>query len=209
MANALEMKDVCKSLGGRSIVKDFDLSLGFGQVVCLFGPSGIGKSTILELAAGLLKPDSGEISAQRLGMAYTFQDDALVPWLNARQNLELVLETAMEPRRASRRAMHWLDCLGLADSAHKKPAELSGGMRRRLGIARGLSVGPRLLLMDEPFAFLDRQWQETLAGLIGNLAEEKGAAVLLVSHQMRPLEYLGCPVLDLTPAAGNAEPTPP
>ena len=206
MANALEMKGVCKSLGGRSIVKDFDLTLGFSQVICLFGPSGIGKSTILEMAAGLLKPDSGQISAQRRGMAYTFQDDALVPWLSAKQNLELVLEAGMAAKAAAQRAEHWLKRMGLADSAHKKPSELSGGMRRRLGIARSFAVQPHLLLMDEPFAFLDRQWQKSLAELIGNLAEEQGAAVLLVSHQIKPLEYLGCPVLDLTATANSDQP---
>lgn len=203
MANALEMNGVNKRLGGRTIVKDFNLCLSFGQTICLFGPSGIGKSTILEMAAGLLKPDSGQISAQRRGMAYIFQDDALVPWLSARQNLELVLKAKMAPRLASERSEHWLQQMGLADSAHKKPSELSGGMRRRLGIARSFAVQPRLLLMDEPFAFLDQQWQKSLAELIGNLAGEKGAAVLLVSHQIKPLEYLGCPVLDLTAAANN------
>lgn len=201
MANVLEMTGVCKSLGGRPVVRDFGLCLAPGQIVCLFGPSGIGKSTILELAAGLLKPDKGRILAQRDGMAYAFQDDALVPWLSARQNLELILEPGLGRENAPQRAQHWLSRLGLAESSHKKPSELSGGMRRRLGMARAFCVWPRLLLMDEPFAFLDIQWQKYLAEEIRYVAEKKGSAVLLVSHQMKPLEYLDCPVLDLTASA--------
>ena len=202
MACALEMNQVCKSRGGRLLVDDFCLSLEFGQVLCLLGPSGVGKTTILEMAAGLLNPDAGSIRGQRQGLAYTFQDDALVPWLSAQANLELVLGARLAWPQACQRARQWLERLGLGPAAGKKPSELSGGMRRRLGIARSLAVEPRLLLMDEPFAFLDQAWQEELAGFIQQAAGAQGAAVLLVSHQRQPLRLLGCPVRELKANGG-------
>ena len=194
MEYALEMLKVAKSLGQRPIVEDFTLRLAGGQVWCLWGPSGVGKSTILEMAAGLLPPDQGVIRAQRQSLGYAFQDDALVPWLGAQANLELVLGARLGRQDAADRARYWLDQLGILSAAKLKPSQMSGGMRRRLNIARAFSLRPRLLLLDEPFAFLDQAWQQTMALFIARAAQEDQAAVLLVSHQAEPLSHLDCTI---------------
>jgi ABC-type multidrug transport system ATPase subunit len=185
----LELHEIQKDLGGREIVGNLSLQVNAGQVVCLTGPSGVGKTTVLEIAAGLLEPDGGRRSVATTRLGYAFQDDALIPWRSAAQNLAFVIGDHRNGH--AEKIDLWLDRLGLAQAAHQLPGQISGGMRRRLNLARALCVEPKLLILDEPFAFLDGPWLERIARMLAQVTDQ-GTAVLLASHQMEPLAGLDC-----------------
>ena len=185
----LELTNIGVKRGGRKIVSGLSFSLAPGQMLCLNGPSGIGKTTVLEIAAGLLKPDQGQRRFWDGRLAYAFQDDALIPWRTVSQNLEFVLDTRKDAAGTKWHIAKWLRRLGLDNEARKYPAEISGGMQRRLNLARAFSLEPDLLILDEPFAFLDERWLQQITLYLSE-AMARGAAVLLASHQMEPLAGL-------------------
>lgn len=187
---------VAATLGGRRILDGVSLTVQPGRIVCLFGPSGCGKTTVLNVAAGLVHPDGGRVEVQAARMGYGFQDDRLVPWLDVRENLCLGLAGHYEPEDAEERADLWLERLGLADAVSKRPGELSGGMRRRANLARALAVEPDVLLLDEPFAFLDGAMIEVVQRYVAELRER--ATILIVSHVREHVEKLGAEIVPVT-----------
>lgn len=187
------LERVSATLGGRRILDEVSLTVEPGQIVCLFGPSGCGKTTVLNVAAGLVRPDAGRVSVTCERLAYAFQDDRLVPWLSVRENLQLGLAGHFAPEEAAERADLWLERLGLADAAAKRPGALSGGMRRRLNLARALAVDPDVLLLDEPFAFLDGAMIEVAQGYVAEL--RKRATILIVSHVREHVANLGAEIV--------------
>jgi NitT/TauT family transport system ATP-binding protein len=172
----LELQAVGKSYSGRPILDGIDLRLNPGDCVRLVGPSGLGKSTLLEIAAGLTPPDAGRVIRSGT-VAMTFQDDALLPWASAADNLLYAL--AARPS-ACTRIPDWLAHFELPPGL--LPAEMSGGMRRRLSLARAFAAEAAVLLLDEPFAFLDAGWRARVAETIDD-AVTGGAAVLFSTHQ--------------------------
>ncbi|MCG5541789.1 MULTISPECIES: ABC transporter ATP-binding protein [unclassified Halorhodospira] len=168
--------------GGLSAV---DLAVTPGEVVGVTGASGCGKSTLLRLIAGRETPDTGTIRRHygRLGMV--FQEPHLLPWLTAQGNIELVL-----PRTEKPRALEALRGVGLEAAARQYPAQLSGGMRQRVGIARALAAHPDLLLMDEPFASLDYINRAELLELVRDRVVDSGVAAVFVSHDVREIVQL-------------------
>ncbi|MCJ2163405.1 MULTISPECIES: ATP-binding cassette domain-containing protein [unclassified Pseudodesulfovibrio] len=189
----IHLNKVCKRHGNTDLVLNCSLTVESGQAVCLCGPSGIGKTTLLEIMAGLTPPDSGTVrlDSKRIGCA--FQDDILVPWLNALDNLLLVLPT--DTRSPESAALTWLERFDL--NPHIRPTKMSGGMRRRLSLARAFAVNPRILLLDEPFAFLDPAWQSTVADCTER-HRAAGNTVLLVSHQMEHMEAIDCRTITIS-----------
>lgn len=194
----LQLEDAGKSLGGRVVVHSATFSVAAGEILCITGESGIGKSTLLELIAGVIAPDKGLI--ERHGaVSLCFQDNALIPWLTAAENLAYVLpaENSANPHghahdapdmtTAQQRITQWLERFRLESDMY--PAAMSGGMRRRLGMARAFFVERPILLLDEPFAFLDAAWQESIAGYIDEAAQ-KGAAIVLTSHTLEPVRHM-------------------
>jgi NitT/TauT family transport system ATP-binding protein len=179
----IRLANVCKSRGSIPLIRDCSLTLEPGEAVCLCGPSGIGKTTLLEIVAGLTRPDSGKVTLASARIGCAFQDDVLVPWLTALDNLLLVLPPDADAPRTT--AEQWLDRFGLPTGLH--PTRMSGGMRRRLALARAFAVNPRILLLDEPFAFLDAAWQTVVAQLTEQ-HRAQGNSVLLVSHQTEQME---------------------
>jgi ABC-type nitrate/sulfonate/bicarbonate transport system ATPase subunit len=170
------LESVSKSYSGREIIKKASLRLSEGRALILTGPSGAGKSTLLEIMAGVAEPDSGLV--ERSGKAaLMFQDDALVPWLTAMGNL--LFASSSGPRESFREAERLLAYFDLPQGAY--PAAMSGGMRRRLNLARALMAKRPIVLLDEPFAFLDEAWKEKVAGLIAQELS-RGAAVALATH---------------------------
>ena len=184
----LEFRSVSLSFGDQQVLRGVSFTLPAGGRLALMGPSGCGKTTLLRLAAGLLEPDSGEVLRPDGGAAVVFQEPRLLPWLTAEENVNLVLSdrSATLPQ-----ARAWLGKLGLADAAGKYPAELSGGMQRRVALARALALGRELLLLDEPFSALD---EEQRAGA-QRLVAEQGCAILLATHDEREAAALGCRIL--------------
>lgn len=173
-----ELKNIDFSYGDKSVLKDFSLSLPQKGAVCLFGASGLGKTTVLRLIAGLEKPDRGTVEGfENKRITYIFQEDRLLPWRTAKENVALALAT--EPN-AERKAVAQLSALGLANDADRYPAEMSGGMCRRVAAARALAPESDVLLADEPFTGLDGENRRILASLLRKKAEE--GLVLVVTH---------------------------
>ena len=201
------LQHVTKRFGHHTVVADLSLSVAAGDMVCLYGPSGCGKTTVLNLVAGILRPDAGSIRVETDRIGFAFQDDRLIPWLTARDNLLFALSRDWTPAGARQRADDWLDRLGLHAAADRKPAALSGGMRRRVNLARSLAVDPDLLLLDEPFTFLDPDAVAQARDALRYVHAERNTAVLVVSHvldHVRPLE----PRTVRMPPAGQAAPDP-
>jgi NitT/TauT family transport system ATP-binding protein len=168
------------------------LSVGNNEFVAIVGPTGCGKSTLLNAAAGLLKPAAGSVSVFGQPLAglnakagYLFQQDALMPWKTARDNVAIALEVADRPRaEALEKAQAWLTKVGLAPFADRYPHQLSGGQRKRVGLAQVLIRNPKILLMDEPFGPLDAQTRIIMGGLLLDLWATDRKAVMFVTHDL-------------------------
>lgn len=172
----------------RIVFNDFALSLRQGEVCVLVGPSGVGKSTLLNIAAGLDRAFAGEREVPEGPIGYVFQNARLLPWLTARRNIEVVLpEMAREPRHAE--ASRWLEAIGLAEAGEVHPARLSVGMARRVAVARALAVAPRLLLLDEPFAALDAANARGIAELVRAEITARRPTTLIVTHDLAEVPF--------------------
>ena len=184
--------------GTAPLFADFRLDIAPGSVVALFGPSGIGKSTLLRLIAGIDRDFTGSIAVDGIPAheaptpGYVFQDPRLLPWLTARDNVR-----AASPAISAQTADAALTRVGLADHATAWPHALSGGMQRRVALARAIATNPRLLLLDEPFISLDQALVHDMHQLIANLAATSGATVIFASHQPEDASRLATRVITL------------
>jgi NitT/TauT family transport system ATP-binding protein len=173
-------------------VETADLLVADGEFVAIVGPTGCGKSTLLNVAAGLLQPAAGRVrifGRELLGLnreaGYLFQADALFPWKTALDNVAIGLEIAGIVRAdALRRAQSWLASVGLSAFANRYPHMLSGGQRKRVGLAQVLIRDPKILLMDEPFGPLDAQTRQIMGNLLLELWSAHRKAVLFVTHDL-------------------------
>jgi NitT/TauT family transport system ATP-binding protein len=175
------------------VVAGASLTVAAGEVASLVGPSGSGKSTILRAIAGLHAPSGGRIerNVDTREIGFLFQDDALLPWRTAQQNVALGMRLhGMNKREASDQAEQWLARLGIAGFGDRYPRQLSGGQRKRVALAQVLSLKPRLLLMDEPFASLDAIVRHRVTQDLLNWVEGSGIAVLLVTHDLEEAQAL-------------------
>ena len=178
--------------GTYTAVAGTNLDLADGEFVSIVGPTGCGKSTLLNVAAGLLAPVSGSVDiygAPLVGLnrqaGYLFQADALFPWKTALQNVAIGLETAGIPSAVARpQAQEWLTRVGLGAFADRYPHMLSGGQRKRVGLAQVLIRDPKILLMDEPFGPLDAQTRQIMGNLLLDLWSADRKAVLFVTHDL-------------------------
>jgi nitrate/nitrite transport system ATP-binding protein len=208
--------------GPASIVHDFDLELDKGEFVCLIGHSGCGKSTVLSMVAGLNPSTSGwifldnvEISRPGPDRGVVFQAPCLLPWMTALDNVMLgVNQVHCALNQKERRALagHYLKLVGLADAMHKRPAELSGGMRQRVGIARAFALNPKMLLLDEPFGALDSLTRIELQDVLIELWSQDQKTALMVTHDVDEALFLADRIVMMTngPAArvGDILPVP-
>lgn len=173
-------------------VESADLAVAPGEFVAIVGPTGCGKSTLLNVAAGLLKAANGSVSifgAPLSGInkqaGYLFQGDALFPWKTALENVTIGLEVVgVPPAEAQARAQKWLTSVGLGAFAGRYPHMLSGGQRKRVGLAQVLIRDPKILLMDEPFGPLDAQTRLIMGNLLLELWTAERKAVLFVTHDL-------------------------
>ena len=168
----------------------FDVAAG--EFVVLLGPSGCGKSSLLYMVAGLETPTDGELICDSMKIdgpsthrGMIFQEASLFPWLTIAENVTFGLKLqGVFPEKRARLAQELLLMVGLADAGHKRPNELSGGMRQRAALARALAMRPRVLMMDEPFAALDIQTRAKMQGHLLDIWKASGASVLMVTHSI-------------------------
>jgi NitT/TauT family transport system ATP-binding protein len=168
------------------------LNVADGEFVAIVGPTGCGKSTLLNVAAGLIAPSSGQadifgapLASLNRQAGYLFQADALFPWKTALENVAIGLETAgVATHEARQRAQQWLTRVGLGAFGDRYPHMLSGGQRKRVGLAQVLICDPKILLMDEPFGPLDAQTRQIMGNLLLDLWTNDRKAVLFVTHDL-------------------------
>jgi NitT/TauT family transport system ATP-binding protein len=184
--------------GWPATVDGVDLEVAAGAFHCLVGRSGCGKTTLLKLAAGLLRPDSGEVLfrgrrhvAAGPDMGFVFQSPNLLEWQRVIDNVLLPVSLHHRPRAAeTAQALQLLEQLGLAAHAHKYPRQLSGGQQSRVALARALILQPALLLLDEPFAALDAITREELQRDLLQMCRSRGTSVLFVTHDIAEAVFL-------------------
>ncbi len=204
---AVSLRNVGKVFGsGQGAVTALtgvDLEVAAGEFVCLVGASGCGKSTILNLVAGLDAPTTGTVDVAGT-TALMFQDAALFPWLTVQANVELPMRlagVAKDERR--RRASELIETVHLGGFAKKRPHQLSGGMRQRGALARALAQDADVLLMDEPFGALDAMTRDTLHEELDDLVRGRGTTVLFVTHNVREAARLGDRIVVMSPRPGR------
>ncbi|MGH8901467.1 MAG: ABC transporter ATP-binding protein [Egibacteraceae bacterium] len=175
-----------------------------GEFVCLVGASGCGKTTLLNLIAGLDQPSAGTVEVNESRTALLFQESALFPWLTAERNIDLALRLR-GIRKAERRhqTARLIELVHLAGFGDRRPHELSGGMRQRVALARALAQEAQVLLMDEPFGALDAITRDLLHDELERVWQETGVAVIFVTHNVREAVRLGDRVLVLSSRPGR------
>jgi len=180
------LKNVCKNFGTLEVLRNISFDIEKGETVVLCGPSGCGKTTLLNIISGIETLTSGSIEVASNKIAYVFQDDRLIPWKTALQNILFVMENP-----DSSIAKRILKTVELENFENIKPSKMSGGMRKRLNLARALVVKPQLVLMDEPFSSVDLKTKFSLMDFLKDLLKEEIESALIVSHDPEEAAVLG------------------
>lgn len=211
----LELKDVSKSYstskGHYTVLQGVNLSIKSGEFVSIIGHSGCGKTTLLNLVAGFAHPSQGTVSLENRRITapgpdrmVVFQHYSLLPWLTAYDNIYLGVKSVYRPKNEAEKRQvkqivdDHLELVGLADAAHKKPKQLSGGMKQRVSIARALAMRPQILLLDEPFGALDPITREELQDQLLDIWRQSGVTVLMITHDVDEAVYLSDRIVMMT-----------
>jgi nitrate/nitrite transport system ATP-binding protein len=194
--------------GETTVFEDLWLAMARGEFVCIIGHSGCGKTTVLNILAGLDVPSQGAvivdneaIEGPSLDRAVIFQSHALLPWLTVMGNVVYAVSSKwrfMGKDDLRAQAQKFIDLVGLTGAEHKRPAELSGGMKQRVGIARALSIEPKIMLMDEPFSALDALTRGTLQDEVRRICLETGQTAFMITHDVDEAIYLADRVVLMT-----------
>src|SRR6266516_6074753 len=212
----LTLRDVRKSYetprGPHLVLQGIDLDVEEGEFIAIVGYSGSGKTTLISLIAGLMAPDDGEIRLAGAPIAgpgpdrgMVFQNYSLLPWLTVFENIYLAVDAVFPnlPAAAKRqRTEHWARLVHLGDVMAKRPHELSGGMRQRVAVARGLAIDPKVLLLDEPFSALDALTRATLQDELARIWLERRKTVVMITNDVEEAILLADRVYPLTPGPG-------
>ena len=183
MEKLIEFKNINKTFGTLEVIKDLSFDVSTTDIIGILGPSGVGKSTILKLIAGLEKPTKGTLINNTKRVGYVFQEPRLLPWKTTLDNVLLPLTiSGVEKNKAEEKALHYLEKMGLSGFETYYPSQLSGGMLQRVSLARAFALEPDLLLLDEPFSALDLRLKSVLETMLKELLEENPIPVLYVSH---------------------------
>jgi nitrate/nitrite transport system ATP-binding protein len=212
----LSLRRVAKSFAtpgaSTSVLRDLDLDVHEGELVAIVGASGSGKTTLVSLIAGLIAPDAGEIvfdgrpvrgPAPERGIV--FQNYSLLSWMSVLDNVQLAVDAVSRQVPAARRrarAEELIRLVNLGAAMHKRPHQLSGGMRQRVAVARGLAMEPRLLLLDEPFSALDALTRATLQEELARIWLERRTTMILITNDVEEAVLLADRIHPLTPGPG-------
>ena len=210
----LEVRGISKSFpsdgGARHVLRDVSLSVAQGEFISIVGSMGSGKSTLLSLLAGLTHPDAGTISIDgeplreiRTDAAYVFQNYSLLPWFTAAENVHLAVVSALPTwsrDQQTRQTQRYLDKVGLAHAAQRRPSQLSGGMRQRVALARALATEPDLLFLDDPFGALDALTRANLQQELAQLcsAEERPVTTIMITNHVEEALLLSDRIVPMT-----------
>ena len=202
MEEVIEIKNLKKSFNGKEVLKGINLTVTKGENVVVLGKSGQGKSVTIQCIAGMITPDDGtvkvlgqeindlnedDLKALRIRMGFLFQHAALYDSMTVRENLAFPLKAALKIKdkaEIERRSIEALEAVGLADAIDKMPADLSGGQRKRMGLARTLIVNPEIILYDEPTTGLDTVTSKEISQLILDIKQRYGASAIIITHDM-------------------------
>lgn len=207
---AIEYRNICMAYDDKTIINNFNLSVDQGEFVTIIGSSGCGKTTILKMINGLVKPVSGDILVEgknvkgmdltklRRNIGYAIQGSVLFPHMTVEKNIAYVpnLLNKTDKKRTEKAVSKWMEIVGLEESMRKRyPEQLSGGQQQRVGIARALAASPKILLMDEPFGAVDEITRTSLQDEILRIHKETGITILFVTHDINEAMKLGTKVL--------------
>ena len=213
----LELKNVSKGYGANGaraeVLRDINLSMEKGEFVAIVGYSGAGKTTLISMIAGLIRPDAGsitlndlEITAPGPDRGVVFQNYSLLPWLTVYENIHLAVEQVFPNWAPAKKEQHTkahIALVNLTPARNKKPSELSGGMRQRVSVARALAIDPQVLLLDEPLGALDALTRATLQDEIGRIWQQQKKTVVLITNDIDEGILLADRIIPLT-AGPNA-----
>jgi nitrate/nitrite transport system ATP-binding protein len=198
--------------GETAVFENLWLSVPRGEFGCIIGHSGCGKTTVLNILAGLDEPSAGtvivdgaEISGTSLDRAVIFQSHALLPWRTVMGNVAYAVTSKWrdwDKARVRAHAQTFIDLVGLTGAEHKRPSELSGGMKQRVGIARALSITPKIMLMDEPFSALDALTRGTLQDEVRRVCLDTGQTTFMITHDVDEAMYLADKIFLMTNGPG-------
>jgi nitrate/nitrite transport system ATP-binding protein len=190
----LELTNVSKGFGNTAVLKDINLSIERGEFVAIVGYSGAGKTTLISLIAGLIKPDTGSLTLNDLEITepgpdrgVVFQNYSLLPWLSVYENIFLAVDQVFRNWAPAKKQQHvekYIGLVNLTPARDKKPSELSGGMRQRVSVARALAMDPQILLLDEPLSALDALTRATLQDEIERIWEQDKKTVVLITNDV-------------------------
>jgi nitrate/nitrite transport system ATP-binding protein len=212
----LELRAVTKSYaipkGRHLVLQGIDLAVQEGEFVAIVGYSGSGKTTLISMIAGLIEPDDGEIFLEGTPIGgpgpdrgIVFQNYSLLPWFTVFENIYLAVDAVspnLSKHEKHRRTVEWIRLVHLEDAMGKRPHELSGGMRQRVAVARGLAMDPKLLLLDEPFSALDALTRATLQDELARIWMEQRKTVVMITNDVEEAIRLADRIYPLTPGPG-------
>lgn len=211
-AAKVTVSNVTKQFGEVTALSDISLTVGDNEFVSVVGASGCGKSTLLSVIAGLEDPTAGEttldghpVVGPGRDRGVVFQNATLLPWLSSLDNVLFALrgDTSLSRKERTERAREVLDQVGLTGFENSYPAQLSGGMQQRVALARSLSYGPEVLLMDEPFGALDALTRRTMQELLTDVWEKNRMTVMLITHDIEEAVFLSDRVVVMTSRPGR------
>jgi len=212
MSNFISIEGISRKFGATTIFENLWLSMKRGEFVCVIGHSGCGKTTVLNILAGLDAPTDGAvivdhkaIEGPSLDRAVIFQGHSLLPWRTVLGNVAYAVSSrhrGWSRGEVNAHAQKFIDLVGLTGAEHKRPSELSGGMKQRVGIARALSIEPKIMLMDEPFSALDALTRGTLQDEVRRICTDTGQTVFMITHDVDEAIYLADKVVLMTNGPG-------
>lgn len=193
------MRNIHKSFGDLTVLKNLNITVEEKRLICILGPSGSGKTTLLNIISGVLRPDQGEISGfAEKTISYLFQENRLLPWKTVEGNIDFVLKDKMKRAESQATIARYLEMVGLTGFKSYYPDKLSGGMKQRVAIARAFAYPADILLMDEPFKGLDLQMKLNLIDAFLNLWMLDRRSVFFVTHDIQEALLIGEEIYVLT-----------